>query len=146
MESNIVTVPMFNYRKARAPSQLDSGGCGPCVVVGAIYENNGFMAHYPSEYFAPLEEMVTDLKREVPKISLLRIYITGGGLGSYLIKEERKVVLQNRSQTLQKITEAGFAPNLRQVRWGRGNSTTGLQLLLEERKAIFKEEYDKNQK
>lgn len=142
MNEPIVEVPMFTYRKARAPSRL-AATCGPCVVVGAIYQDQGFMTHYPSEYFTPLDRMLLELKK-VSSPSRLELYLAGGGIDFYFTKEERKAVLENRSQTIHKITKAGFVSNLQQVQWGRGNSTMYLQLELNEKKAIFKEEYDEN--
>ncbi len=144
MEENIVTVAMFTYKRAQAPATLYSGGCGPCIAVGAAYGNYGFMAHYPSNYLGPLEEMLLDLLRQVSNPSLLSMYATGGGIDSYFTKAERKRILHNRSQTLEKISKAGFASTLRGVVWGQGNSTTSLRLLLAEGKAVLRETFDES--
>src|SRR3989344_5498182 len=39
----IIKVEMFEYTKAQKPDALTSGGLGPCIAVGAIYDPMGYI-------------------------------------------------------------------------------------------------------
>lgn len=114
----------FEYKKAKAPDILTSGGLGPCIAVGAIYCSKGYLAHF-SHIVPPrpeLERLLGDLKKDVKNKSKLKIYIAGGGLDDCLnkehlpdidLKEVNKDILDTRKTTLKMIEEAGFACNIR---------------------------------
>lgn len=61
-----------NYKKARAPDKLYSGGLGLCIAIGAIYGKRGYMVHeHPvkHDYGAFIERTIfADLRKDVKDI------------------------------------------------------------------------------
>ena len=70
------------YRKTKAPNKLDSGGLGPCIAIGAIYGDRGYMAHEidPGQNTEQLDRLLKDLKEDVGDSSNLKIFVAGGAL------------------------------------------------------------------
>jgi hypothetical protein len=111
-----IIVEMFEYEKAKAPNSLKSGGLGPCIAVGAIYNKKGYLVHTCSggESDPNLEQMLVDLKKDVKDATKLKIYVAGGS-------PDNEITLADRRITLKKIKEAGFAGNIRKIKWARQN-------------------------
>lgn len=126
-------VHQFEYRKAAAPETLDSGGLGPCIVVGAIYETTGYMAHYHtvSDSTTELDKLLDDLQQDVTDTGKLKMYIAGGMIetgnrqGSRMTREDRRV-------TREKIAAVGFSTCIKRIRWAREDATQSLILDLEQ--------------
>jgi hypothetical protein len=140
----VISVEQFEYKTAKPPDILDSGGQGNCIVVGAIYGNKGYMVHLPFED-ACLDKMICDLKRDVTEKGELKIYLAGGGLTSDDVDEELNLnqhVMALRKYVVDKIAEAGFSDNIMAKKWAKPNDMQGLQLLLSEKIAKYDETPD----
>ena len=119
--AKLIDVDMNEYASATAPDRLSSGGLGPCIAVGAIYENLGHMIHYVplqkfdevpciNKFFQALERSVLDKRK-------LKIYVAGW----QIVREQEdedgilEMLIQERKTVLEKITGRGY--KIDDVRW-----------------------------
>jgi chemotaxis receptor (MCP) glutamine deamidase CheD len=124
------------YGTAVSPDTLSSGGIGPCIVVGAIYEKKGYLAHYvPLPIFIPiseLETLINDLRSVVKDKSRLKIFVAGGAFDTgYELKvmkkffsqkdidEEHFECVSTRKRTIDMIAEAGFSQAIKKIEWNK---------------------------
>ena len=134
-----IAVTTCEYKKARSPSILSSGWMGPCISVGVISGEEGYMSHDVSEPVY-LERLLQDVKDRAD----LQFYVVGGGLSSdetrfdFWVERRKKF----RQVVLDMISDAGYGNALRVVRWGRLDTGTSLKLVLPEGGAEFIEIYD----
>jgi hypothetical protein len=136
----IIEVDLYNYKKAEAPDILTSGGLGPCIAVGAICGNQGFLAHYLSYGTIPLDLdlLLADLQ-SVNK-SQLEIYVAGAGLDGAASRESDEGVLEGRKLCLDRIAQAGFTENIKKIQWNPGNHIQELTLDLATGNALYEED------
>ena len=145
-EPNKIKVDMNEYKKANAPDILTSGGLGPCICVGAIYNKKGYMTHFvPGAGLYELDQLLDDLKRDVKRKSSLKIYVAGGELEPInenrpidKTKENNETQIEYRKLTLDRIADYGFKPA--EVRWGWPDSSQELSLILSENRAEYEED------
>jgi hypothetical protein len=140
-EPEEIEVNMFDYKKAKAPDELYSGGVGPCISIGAIYQKKGYMIHEVSTYrgfLKNINKLFNDLKKDVKDKSKLQIYVIGGEIGDDL--EYGQDIEFGRKTVLEKIAENGFNNCVREVRWCDNNHCQTLRLMLSEGKAEIEDE------
>tara|TARA_Y100000310_G_scaffold345268_1_gene463267 strand:- start:25122 stop:25583 length:462 start_codon:yes stop_codon:yes gene_type:complete len=139
----LLEVAQFKYKKASPPDQLESGGLGPCIAVGAICKDMGYLAHYHSVQHGTeqLDELLQELKRDVVDATQLKIFLAGGGIDFDDNQDEREGRLNDRRVTLDKIAQEGYSVNVKKVKWARGDSTQELTLDVARGKAIYDETY-----
>ena len=141
----IIKVEQGEYRKARSPDVLDSGGIGPCIVVGAIYGKKGYMSHEVSSLIdLRLDEMLRDLKKECRELRKLEIYIAGGGTDSREDTYINDGILDERVKILELIAEAGLSRAIKEIRWNKDRHNQTLVLLLSEHRAEYKMDSDED--
>ena len=129
-----IVLGVDEYRTARSPDNLHSGGLGPCVAVGAVYRDKGYMSHdYSMSTLPKLTQLVMDLHREVKIGSELKIFVAGGGIDSSMI-EGADGILKTRQDVLNQL--ANFSGNVH-VMWSYGNITQSLEIRVGERKAVY---------
>ena len=87
--------------------------------------------------------LICDLKRDVTKKGVLKIYLAGGGLISEMDISEglnlNQGILELRKYVVDKIAKAGFSDNIRAKKWAKSNDIQGLQLLLSENRVKYEE-------
>jgi hypothetical protein len=136
---SIITVDIDEYIKSEAPHKLDSGGVGPCIVIGAMYENKGYMIQaVPYKSFATdINPLFLDLRADAKRIDDLEIHIIGGQID--FDEETPGDILSARQATLEKIAEYGFLAAVRRVIWGRAHFYQSLLLDLSNKTALYDE-------
>ena len=125
----IIEVGQFEYETAKDIDYLTSGGIGPCIAVGAIHENKGYLTHYTSygTNFQELDDLLVDLKGDVIDLKKLKIYVAGGAFPDkedevfYDIKDAKEGIKYARNKTLERISNAGFEKCIKKVQWGTRN-------------------------
>lgn len=135
-----IEVEQFEYKTTKTPNELYSGGVGPCIVIGAIYEGRGYMLHeVPLSYnfSSDVERMFSDLRRDVRNNGKLQIYIVGGEIE--LNDEAESEIRAGRQSVLDKIARRGFGKCVREVRWCQPNYCQSLRLILSEGRAEIEE-------
>jgi len=133
-----IKVDILGYERARAPDILESGGLGPCIAVGAIYGDQGYMVHCLSvnSELIPLDNLLSDLRKNVQDLDNLRIYIAGAGIDSN--DEYEREIMAGRKKTLDKITDAGYRERVI-IKWAKGDSIQELILDLSKGEVIYEE-------
>jgi hypothetical protein len=137
----IIRVEDTEYKKARAPNELDSGGIGPCIVIGAIYGKKGYMIHgHPvgHNYAAFIEPFFSDLRRDVKDTRKLQLYVIGGEL----FHEYQDDQLAGREMVLEKIAENGFNEAVKKIQWCYSGHGQSLRLILSEGRAEIEDQED----
>lgn len=132
------------YKKAKGINELDSGGLGPCIAVGAVYGNTRYMSHdaAPDQSAGGLDRLLKDLAKDVGDKSQLKIAIGGG---SYMPASAPDAGVVNesiqagRSVVLDKIRQAGFGENIVRVNWGKPHIALGMSLKPAEKEPVFDE-------
>ncbi|HLD33456.1 MAG TPA: hypothetical protein VJB66_01935 [Candidatus Nanoarchaeia archaeon] len=138
----IIKVEMFEYKKAQKPDVLTSGGLGPCIAVGAIYDTIGYMSHsVDTEQVSYELDALLDVLRREANPRRTKIYIAGGGLDSEF-PSLIQGILNSRRITLEKIAAAGFKPT--KIQWGLGNSRQKLILDFKKGKTVYEEISDED--
>ena len=138
--SDTLVVRMFDNKVAVAPYFLQSSGLGPCIVLGAIYKNEGRMIHVPFTDDGKINTFLQQIKQQIRNESReIKLYIAGAGLEDELCRDD---TLLFRQKTLDKIATAGLTKQLRCVQWARGKSTQWLRLNLQDGDAIYAEHFD----
>ena len=137
----IIRAEEGTYVRGEAPATMYSGALGPCIGVGAMYKNKGFLAHDSSDSLVLLDSLLEDLKNEVRHMEDLSIYVGGGCLEfhSEMLQdcaEMNRMTLNLRRRTLQKIAHAGF--DVKAVLWGTHDAAIELYLDLATRTHRFK--------
>ena len=134
---------MDEYVNATAPDILGSGGLGPCISIGAIYGERGYMVHYiPLQRFDEvpcINEFFRALKMEAKDKSKLKIYVAGGQIVSEQEDEDKilEYLVQGRQTVLDKITEQGY--KIGGLRWCPVGVGQVLTLNLSKGRAIYEE-------
>jgi len=137
MEEDEVT---FWYKTAKAPETLSSGGLGPCIAVGAIYREKGYMLHSPptQEGFGKLlDPLFIDLKREVRDKNWVKIYVIGGESSQ---ADNNDDVMAAQNAVIDKIAAYGFSKCIKEIRWCPPNSIQKLDLILSEGRGVIEDE------
>ena len=146
IEQEEIKVEQFEYIKTEAPNILISGGLGPCIAIGAIYENKGYLAHYP--YYLSGEKLINllldDLDKDVKDIKKLRIFIAGAGIDTIDYLDIKEDIEKNKKNTLEKIANSKYKGANIETRWARGNSTQELILDLYKNEVTYEEEFDED--
>lgn len=132
------------YRKTKGPNELDSGGLGPCIAVGAVYGNTRYMSHdaAPDENTDGLDRLLKALAKDVKDKSGLRIAVGGGSFMPALSQDVDAVnesIQTGRSVVLDKIRQAGYGDNIVQVKWGKPHIALGMSLKPAEKEPVFDE-------
>ncbi|MBS3093467.1 hypothetical protein J4456_02700, partial [Candidatus Pacearchaeota archaeon] len=139
-----IIVGQGEYKKARAPDELDSGGIGPCIAIGAIYNKRGYMVHEHSvghNYADFIDTTIfRDLRKDVKDKKNLQIYIIGAGIEINDEYKDNKIA--GRQAVLDKIVENGFQEAVKDIRWCPTNYTQSLRLILSECRAEIEEDED----
>jgi len=128
-----INVDMWEYKEAKAPDELYSGGVGPCIVIGAIYGRRGYMIHEPpqGDISSFIEPFFAGLRKDIRDVKKLKIYVIGGEIESGGDEEVRS----SRNAVLDKIKEHGFQDVERVVQWCPTNHTQSMRLILSEGRA-----------
>ena len=143
---------MFEYKKTTAPNRLTSGGLGPCIAVGAMYEGRAYMVHMVSLYDKPnlLNILLKDLKKDVKDKDKLKIHIAGGD--SYIKRSEPDFgvfagqidedIENSKQGVLDLIRKEGFIRSVETVYWNLADCVQRLLLIPGEGRAELYEETD----
>lgn len=135
-----IEVSQFDYRVARAPNELYSGGLGPCIAMGAIYGKKGYMFHaHPvgHDFSNHIEPIFRDLRRVVKEKNRLQIYVVGGVIN--VNDEYENEIRAGRQVVLDKIVLSGFEKCVKEVRWCLPNYCQELRLIISEGRAEIDE-------
>lgn len=142
----MIYVDEFEYKTGLLPRVLNSGGIGPCCVVGAIYQNKGYMAHVPafSNFKMVLRPLFIDLQKDVKEMGDLQIFVAGGeqftlDMESSLDSSNEMDMLLQRDAFLEAIIENGYEDAIKKVQWCKPDYWQVLQLVLSESRAEFDE-------
>ena len=136
-----ILVDVNEYKKATAPDELYSGGAGPCIVIGAIYEGTGYMLHDPSvfvDYTKFTEPIFADLRRDVKDKSKLKLYVFGAELDGDMDDE----IMKGRQAVLDEIVKSGFQKAVKKLKWCPTGFTQSLRLNLSRGSAKIEETED----
>jgi len=126
-----------DYQTAFAPNELVARG-GPCIFLGAIYENKGYLlhvSHYSSKDSEPMN-LFEDLKKDVKNKKWLKIYLGGGGFD---IDLDQEYILENRRLALEDIKKHGLESRIKRIRWCPSKSCQALRLILSNLTAQYEE-------
>jgi hypothetical protein len=117
------------YRRTKAPNILDSGGFGPCFVVGALYERNAYMLHdvWQNSLITYLSNMIKDLKADVKDRSRLNIDIAGAELLDFEGVSESQIM--GRDYVLEQFKEAGLFNSVRRIRWAKTDELLQMRII-----------------
>jgi hypothetical protein len=143
-----VNVEMHEYKIVKAPGTLKTLGLGPCIGVGIIHADHGFLMHSPDGIME--SETVTDpffvqVKARIPSSCRLAIKpVVAGGCLSLLIgeaedEETAEEISASRNRILEKIVDAGFATPF--IRWAEAHEIQSL-LVYPKEQVIFLETID----
>lgn len=109
------------FRSARAPNTLFSCGIVPCIAVGAISKDRGFLSHD-----APLLTGTMYLDRLLKAIKTLeevKLYIVGNSTSMsnpvLMIKQEKA---KYETLFLDRIINTGYENAIKEVMWGYGTA------------------------
>jgi|GEM_PF-1631657 len=129
------------YKRTRAPDILDSGGLGPCVSVGAVYQEEGYMSHdtSPSDDTEGLDQLLMDLETDVTDKSQLKIFVGGGSTHPKFSREHNDQIRAGRQVVVDKINDAGFGDQIEEIKWGTPKISLGLSLDISEKRHEFDE-------
>lgn len=137
-----IKVNMCEYKKAKAPDELYSGGLGPCIAIGAIYEKRGYLAHHHScghNYSIFIDPFFRDLRKDVKDDNKkCRIYVVGGEFR--YDDEDKEEVIEGRNIVLKKITQYKFQEAIKKIRFCPPNHMQSLRLILSMETAHIEQE------
>ncbi len=131
---------MNRYRTARAPNILASGGLGPCIAVGAIAGNKGYMMHYiPLQNIDRVDCVVRffkGLEKDVSDKSKVKLYLAGGAAFKDDTEAEEifDSLIEGRENILRKLRDNGYP--LPEVRFNEGRGQEIVLFLSEGRGEI----------
>jgi len=137
-----IEVEDTEYKKARAPNELYSGGLGPCIAIGAIYEKRGYMIHHhpvtSEQVSSVVRSFFADLQRVVKNKEKLKIYVAGGSIG---VDDECPADMEAwRQNILTEITQNGYQKCIEEIRWCPPNFIQSLKLIISEGRAEIEED------
>ncbi len=123
------------YKTVKSPHTLNSGGAGPCLVIGAVYKTKCYMSHIPPgsqlDYSKVMNPLFEELQRDVQEKRNLQIYLVGANV------DRNPQVQIGKDMVLEIIAQQGFEDCVEAVRWNFGEHSKELHLILLERKAVI---------
>lgn len=127
--------------------EMDSGGLGPCIAVGAIYRKQGFMVHtmpWSSYFNGRINSMLDAIHDVVRSKRYLGVYAAGGAILPSMSASEVEDTLAARTWILSAIASHGFARCLKEYRWGNPHETLAIRLFLEHGKGFIEANPDED--
>ena len=134
-----IIVPTGYKRVEESDSILRSGGVGPCVVLGGVYDKKiAYMIHDIDSCFRNLfGEMVNDLEKDVDDKSKLDLFL--GGLERIRERNYEEMSLI-RDDVKREIYESSYADRIVKVQWCKPLYMLELHLVTNEGRGYFEEE------
>jgi len=135
------------FVQGESPDEMDSGGLGPCIALGAIYRTHGFLVHgvpgscnFESHIYSTLDAVSKVVKAK----RFLKLYVAGGSFFQCMSAGDREDTLEKRQWVLNAIAAHGYAKCLKECRWGDLRETLAITLFLEHREGFIESKPDQD--